>query len=418
MVKRTTEVQTNNSTMSVLNGKKILLGVSGGIAAYKTASLVRLFIKAGAHVQVIMTPASKDFVTPLTLSTLSKNPVHSSFFNEEDDNSQWNNHVELALWADLMLIAPATANTLSKMTNGNCDNLLIATYLSAKCPVYFAPAMDLDMYKHPSIKASFDALKQYKNVMIPAETGELASGLSGEGRMAEPENIIAFLEADLESKLPLKGKKILITAGPTYEAIDPVRFIGNHSSGKMGFDIANEAANLGASVVLVAGPTHFKVKNSTIELINVVSAQEMYDACHLHFNSVDVAIAAAAVADYKPKVVAAQKIKKAPDTFVIELEKTKDILLSLGAIKKKQFLIGFALETENEIENAKLKIQKKNLNLIVLNSLQDKGAGFQTSTNKVTFIDKSFQIEAMQLKAKESVAVDILNKVISHFYEK
>jgi phosphopantothenoylcysteine decarboxylase/phosphopantothenate--cysteine ligase len=401
--------------MSVLNGKKILLGVSGGIAAYKTASLVRLFIKAGAHVQVIMTPASKDFVTPLTLSTLSKNPVHSTFFNQDDEDAVWNNHVELGLWADLMLIAPATANTLSKMATGNCDNLLIATYLSAKCPVYFAPAMDLDMYKHPSTLSSFAALKQFGNTMIPAENGELASGLSGEGRMAEPENIISFLEADLESKLPLKGKKILITAGPTYEAIDPVRFIGNHSSGKMGFDIANEAAKLGAQVVLVTGPTHFKAKNSLVEVVNVVSAQEMYDACHLHYNQVDVAIAAAAVADYKPKVVALQKIKKAADEFSIELEKTKDILASLGVIKKEQFLIGFALETQNEIENAKLKIQKKNLDLIVLNSLQDEGAGFKKETNKVTFIDKNFKIEPMELKSKESVAVDILNKVISHF---
>ncbi|KAF2082151.1 bifunctional phosphopantothenoylcysteine decarboxylase/phosphopantothenate--cysteine ligase CoaBC [Flavobacterium sharifuzzamanii] len=401
--------------MSVLNGKKILLGVSGGIAAYKTATLVRLFIKAGAHVQVIMTPASKDFVTPLTLSTLSKNPVHSSFFNQDDEDEVWNNHVELALWADFMLIAPATANTLSKMATGNCDNLLIATYLSAKCPVYFAPAMDLDMYKHPSTLSSFAALKQYGNIMIPAESGELASGLSGEGRMAEPENIVAFLEADLESKLPLKGKKILVTAGPTYEAIDPVRFIGNHSSGKMGFDIANEAASLGAEVFLVAGPTHYKAKNSLIKTVDVVSAQEMYDACHLYFNEVDAAIAAAAVADYRPKFVADQKIKKNTEEFSIELEKTKDILSSLGAIKKNQFLIGFALETENEIENAKLKIQKKNLDLIVLNSLQDKGAGFKKETNKVTFIDKNFEIEPMELKSKESVAVDILNKVILHF---
>ncbi|OXB21800.1 phosphopantothenoylcysteine decarboxylase [Flavobacterium tructae] len=401
--------------MSVLNGKKILLGVSGGIAAYKTASLVRLFIKAGAHVQVIMTPASKDFVTPLTLSTLSKNPVHSSFFNQDDEDAVWNNHVDLALWADLMLIAPATSNTLSKMTTGNSDNLLVATYLSAKCPVYFAPAMDLDMYKHPSVLSSFTALKSFGNIMIPAESGELASGLSGEGRMAEPENIIAFLEADLESKLPLKGKKILITAGPTYEAIDPVRFIGNHSSGKMGFDLANEAANLGAQVILIAGPTHYKAKNGLVEVINVVSAQDMYDACHAYFNNVDVAIAAAAVADYRPKVVALQKIKKAADEFSIELEKTKDILASLGAIKKNQFLIGFALETENEIENAKLKIQKKNLDLIVLNSLQDEGAGFKKETNKVTFIDQDFKIEPMELKSKESVAVDILNKVVLHF---
>ncbi|MFC4479278.1 bifunctional phosphopantothenoylcysteine decarboxylase/phosphopantothenate--cysteine ligase CoaBC [Flavobacterium chungangensis] len=401
--------------MSVLNGKKILLGVSGGIAAYKTATLVRLFIKAGAHVQVIMTPASKDFVTPLTLSTLSKNPVHSSFFNQDDEEAVWNNHVELALWADFMLIAPATANTLSKMATGNCDNLLIATYLSAKCPVYFAPAMDLDMYKHPSTLSSFTALKQYGNIMIPAESGELASGLSGEGRMAEPENIVAFLEADLESKLPLKGKKILVTAGPTYEAIDPVRFIGNHSSGKMGFDIANEAASLGAEVFLIAGPTHLKAKNSLIKVVDVVSAQEMYDACHLYFNEVDAAIAAAAVADYRPKFVADQKIKKNTVEFSIDLEKTKDILSSLGAIKKNQFLIGFALETENEIENAKLKIQKKNLDLIVLNSLQDKGAGFKKETNKVTFIDKNFEIEPTELKSKESVAADILNKVILHF---
>ena len=403
--------------MSVLSGKRILLGVSGGIAAYKTASLVRLFIKAGAHVQVIMTPASKDFVTPLTLSTLSKNPVYSTFFNEDEEDEKWNNHVEFGLWADLMLVAPATANTLSKMANGTCDNLLIATYLSAKCPVYFAPAMDLDMYKHPSTVASFQALEQFGNIIIPAESGELASGLSGEGRMAEPENIVAFLEADLESKLPLKGKKILITAGPTYEAIDPVRFIGNHSSGKMGFDIAKSAANLGASVILVSGPTHCVVNHTLIQLVKVTSAQEMYDACHQYYADVDVAIAAAAVADYKPKNVANQKIKKAADNFVIELEKTKDILSSLGENKKQQFLIGFALETENEIENAKAKIQKKNLDLIVLNSLQDEGAGFQKTTNKVTFIDKDFKIEPMELKSKEAVADDILNKVIAHFYE-
>ena len=401
--------------MSVLSGKKILLGISGGIAAYKTATLVRLFIKAGAHVQVIMTPASKDFITPLTLSTLSKNPVYSGFYNQEDENGKWNNHVELALWADMMVIAPATANTLSKMTNGTCDNLLIAVYLSAKCPVYFAPAMDLDMYIHPSTLDSFKKLEQFGNTMIPAESGELASGLSGEGRMAEPENIVAFIEADLESRLPLKGQKILITAGPTYEAIDPVRFIGNHSSGKMGFDIALSAANLGASVILVSGPTHCKVSNPLIKVVSVVSAEEMYIACHQFYADVDVAIAAAAVADYRPKNVAQQKIKKAADDFVIELEKTKDILASLGEQKKNQFLIGFALETENEIENTKLKIQKKNLDLIVLNSLQDQGAGFSKPTNKVTFIDKFFNIEPMELKTKEAVADDILNKVISHF---
>ena len=402
--------------MSVLSGKKIVLGVSGGIAAYKTATLVRLFIKAGAHVQVIMTPASKDFVTPLTLSTLSKNPVHSTFYNENDENAVWNNHVELGLWADLIIIAPATANTLSKMATGNCDNLLIATYLSAKCPVYFAPAMDLDMYKHPSTIASFNALKQFGNIMIPAETGELASGLSGEGRMAEPQNIITFLENDLSSKLPLKGKKILITAGPTYEAIDPVRFIGNHSSGKMGFDIAKSAANLGANVVLITGPTHFNLTDNLIEIVRVVSAQEMYDACHSYYDDVDVAISAAAVADYRPKNIALQKIKKTQHSFNIELEKTNDILASLGEVKKNQFLIGFALETENEIENAKLKIQKKNLDLIVLNSLQDDGAGFGKPTNKVTFIDKDFNIEPMELKSKEAVADDILNKVIAYYH--
>ena len=401
--------------MSVLSGKKILLGISGGIAAYKTANLVRLFIKAGAQVQVVMSPASLHFVTPLTLATLSKNPVYSTFYNEEESTGEWNNHVELGLWADLMLIAPATANTLSKMANGNCDNLLIATYLSAKCPVYFAPAMDLDMYKHPSTLDSFHKLKSFGNIIIPAETGELASGLSGEGRMAEPENIIAFLENDILEKLPLKGKKILVTAGPTYEAIDPVRFIGNHSSGKMGFDIANQAANNGAEVILISGPTHFKIDNPLINLVRVTSAQEMYDACHAYYDKVDVAIAAAAVADYKPKNVAHQKIKKNDATFTIELEKTKDILASLGTIKKNQFLIGFALETENEIEHAKLKIQKKNLDLIVLNSLNDEGAGFGKSTNKVTFIDKNFQIEPMDLKSKEAVALDIINKIIQHY---
>lgn len=401
--------------MSVLSGKKIILGVSGGIAAYKSALLVRLFIKAGAQVQVIMTPASLDFVTPLTLSTLSKNPVYSSFFNEEEGNGVWNNHVDLALWADYMIIAPATANTMSKMVNGNCDNLLIATYLSAKCPVYFAPAMDLDMYKHPSTLSSFEALKRFGNTIIPAESGELASGLSGEGRMAEPENIISFLEKDIENKLPLKGKKILVTAGPTYEAIDPVRFIGNHSSGKMGFDIANAAAGLGAQVILVSGPTHLKVNNSSINLIRITSAEEMYNTCHDYFNDVDVAIAAAAVADYRPKNIASQKIKKSDSSFTIELEKTKDILASLGQIKKNQFLIGFALETENEIEHAKQKIQKKNLDLIVLNSLNDSGAGFGKPTNKVTFIDKNFLVEPQELKTKEDVAIDIVNKIITHY---
>jgi phosphopantothenoylcysteine decarboxylase/phosphopantothenate--cysteine ligase len=363
-----------------------------------------------------MSPASLHFVTPLTLATLSKNPVYSTFYDEEEGTGEWNNHVELGLWADLMIVAPATANTLSKMANGNCDNLLIATYLSAKCPVYFAPAMDLDMYKHPSTLDSFLKLKSFGNIIIPAENGELASGLSGEGRMAEPENIITFLENDILDKLPLKGKNILITAGPTYEAIDPVRFIGNHSSGKMGFDIANEAANKGANVILVSGPTYLKVSNSSIELIRVSSAQEMYDVCQEYYKNMDVAIAAAAVADYRPKNVASQKIKKNEATFSIELEKTKDILAALGEQKKNQFLIGFALETENEIEHAKQKIQKKNLDLIVLNSLNDVGAGFGSPTNKVTFISKDFSIEPKELKSKEEVAQDIINKVIQ-FYD-
>lgn len=401
--------------MSVLSGKNILLGISGGIAAYKTATLVRLFIKAGAHVKVIMTPASKDFVTPLTLSTLSKNPVSSSFFNEEDENAVWNNHVELALWADFFVIAPATANTLSKMVSGNVDNLLLAAYLSAKCPVYFAPAMDLDMYKHPSTLHSFESLKGYGNIMIPAESGELASGLSGEGRMAEPENIVDFIEKDIESKLPLKGKNILITAGPTYESIDPVRFIGNHSSGKMGYDIAVAAANEGANVTLVSGPTHLTITNSLIKVVKVTSAEEMYNACHEYFDMADAMVAAAAVADYRPKTVAAQKIKKSESEFAIALEKTKDILSSLGAVKKNQFLIGFALETENEIENAKQKIRKKNLDLIVLNSLNDKGAGFGKATNKVTFIDKNFVTEPLELKTKEEVATDIIKKIKTHY---
>jgi len=411
--------------MSVVSGKKIVLGISGGIAAYKTASLVRLFIKAGAHVQVIMTPASKDFITPLTLSTLSKRPVFSSFYKEQEtldsdvnlpnQNLEWNNHVEIGLWADFMLIAPATANTLSKMANGICDNLLIATYLSAKCPVFFAPAMDLDMYKHPSIIESFKKLKSFGNSIIPAESGELASGLSGEGRMAEPENILAFIENKMESELPLKNKKILITAGPTYEAIDPVRFIGNHSSGKMGYDLALSAANYGASVVLISGPTHLSINHESVQLIKINSAEEMYSQCHNYFKTTDVFIGAAAVADYKPKKPSIHKIKKTEESFVIELEKTKDILESLGSIKQNQFLIGFALETENEIDNAKLKVQKKNLDLIVLNSLQDKGAGFGVTTNKVTFIDSNFNVSPMELKSKEEVANDILIKIIAHY---
>jgi len=400
--------------MSVLRGKKILLGITGGIAAYKTASLVRLFIKAGAQVRVVMTPAAKDFITPLTLSTLSKNEVYSSFTEEEGE--LWNNHVELGLWADIMLIAPATANTLSKMAAGNSDNFLLATYVSAKCPVYFAPAMDLDMYKHPSTKNNFETLKSFGNFMIPAGTGELASGLSGEGRMAEPEEIFQFLEDHLSAFLPLKGKQMMITAGPTYEAIDPVRFIGNHSSGKMGYEIARAAANLGAKVILISGPTHLQISEDHIHLIKVVSAQEMYDAAMAHFEKADVVIAAAAVADYKPETIADQKIKKADETLTIRLTKTQDILRSLGERKRQQKLIGFALETNNELENARAKLQKKNLDFVVLNSLQDKGAGFQNDTNKVSFVFQD-EVKSFGLKPKSEVAVDILNEIINLFDE-
>ncbi|WP_298247867.1 bifunctional phosphopantothenoylcysteine decarboxylase/phosphopantothenate--cysteine ligase CoaBC [uncultured Christiangramia sp.] len=401
--------------MSVLQGKKVLLGITGGIAAYKTASLVRLFVKSGAEVRVVMTQAAKEFITPLTLSTLSKNEVYSSFTSEEDENEQWNNHVELGLWADFMLLAPATASTLSKMASGNSDNILLATYLSAKCEVFFAPAMDLDMYKHPSTTKSFETLQGYGNIMIPSGTGELASGLSGKGRMAEPEEIISFIEDHLSKDLPLRNKKIVITAGPTYEAIDPVRFIGNHSSGKMGFAIALKAAEAGAEVVLIAGPTHLDISHANIELRRVVSTRDMYEAAHAEFENTDVFIAAAAVADYRPKTVANQKIKKNDPSLNLELTKTEDILASLGAIKKDQKLVGFALETNNEEENARKKLEKKNLDFIVLNSLQDTGAGFKGDTNKIRIIYPDRKLE-FDLKSKTEVARDIISEVIKMFH--
>jgi len=402
--------------MSILSGKNILLGITAGIAAYKTASLVRLFIKAGAHVKVVMTPASKDFITPLTLSTLSKNPVVSSFTNDENENDVWNNHVALGLWADLFLIAPATANTLSKMASGNSDNMLLATYLSAKCPIYFAPAMDLDMYKHASTKNSLEILKSFGNVMIPATSGELASGLVGEGRMAEPEEIVSFIENHILSGLPLHNKKVLITAGPTYEAIDPVRFIGNHSSGKMGFEIAKAASQLGAEVLLVTGPTHQNASSNLIKIIPVTSAQEMYNVVHDNFADCDIAVLSAAVADYKPRFVAHKKIKKKDSTLTLELEKTKDILGSLGKIKKNQILVGFALETNNELENAIGKLKSKNLDLIVLNSLNDEGAGFGVATNKVTIIDKNENSVNYGLKSKAEVAQDIMQEILKQYH--
>lgn len=400
----------------MLSGKNILLGITGGIAAYKTTFLVRLMIKAGANVKVILTDSASSFVSPLTLATLSKNPVLSSFVNEEEGSVDWNNHVELGLWADLMLIAPATANTLSKMARGTCDNLLLATYLSAKCPIFFAPAMDLDMYQHPSTKSSIETLQSFGNNMIAATSGELASGLHGEGRMAEPEDILDFITNYLSAGLPLSGEKVLVTAGPTYEVIDPVRFIGNHSSGLMGFELAKAAANLGAQVVLVSGPTHLSVTHTNIKLVRVVSAEEMYDAAHAEYDSVSLAICAAAVSDYRPTTVADQKIKKSQKNLMVELVKNKDILMGLGERKKNQFLVGFALETENELENAKAKLKKKNLDAIVLNSLNDAGAGFRKSTNKITFIDKNSSITAFELKTKAEVADDILNEIVKRMH--
>ncbi|MCA0932165.1 bifunctional phosphopantothenoylcysteine decarboxylase/phosphopantothenate--cysteine ligase CoaBC [Lutimonas saemankumensis] len=401
--------------MSVLSGKKILLGVTAGIAAYKVTFLVRLFIKAGAEVKIVMTPASKDFVTPLTLSTLSKNPVHSTFYDKTDENELWNNHVDLALWADLMVIAPLTANTLAKMADGICDNLLLATYLSAKSTVYFAPAMDLDMYKHETTAKNIGTLEKRGNIFIPPSFGELASGLEGEGRMAEPEEILSFVEEHIKEGMPLRGKRVLITAGPTFEAIDPVRFIGNHSSGKMGFALAEEAASLGAEVVLISGPSQEKLVDGAIQRIDVVSADEMYESTHKYADEVDIAIFSAAVSDFKPKIVSSEKIKKKENSMNLELVRTRDILASVGAKKGKQFLVGFALETENELENAKEKIRNKNLDLIVLNSLNDKGAGFRSDTNKIKLIDKNEKIKSFELKTKKEVASDIFNEIIKHF---
>ena len=395
----------------MLGGKNILLGITGGIAAYKTTFLVRLLIKAGANVKVVLTESASSFVTPLTLATLSKNAVLSSFVDEESGTVSWNNHVELGLWADIMLIAPATANTLSKMANGSCDNLLTATYLSAKCPVYFAPAMDLDMYKHPSTKTTFKKLMSFGNIMIPVASGELASGLIGEGRMAEPEDIVDFIKDHLGKGLPLEGKKVLVTAGPTYEAIDPVRFIGNHSSGLMGYELAKNAAKLGAKVYLISGPSHLSIQHSLIELIKVTSADEMYRETVALYPDVDIAICAAAVADYRPKQIAEQKIKKTSDEFTISLVRNKDILFSLGEMKKNQFLVGFALETENEVDNAIGKLKRKNLDAIVLNSMKDSGAGFGKLTNKISFIDKNLDIKTFGLKTKAEVALDILNEI-------
>lgn len=389
-----------------LQGKKIILGITGGIAAYKMNYLVRDLIKSGAEVKIILTKSAEQFVSALTLSTLSKNKVYTDFY---DENKTWNNHVELALWADLLLIAPCTANTLSKITTGVCDNLLMAVYMSAKCPVVIAPAMDLDMYAHPTVTKNLQTAESFGHLIIPAEFGELASGLVGQGRLAEPETIFSFIKNQFdEAKETFVGKKFLITAGPTYENIDPVRFIGNHSSGKMGFDLAKEAAKRGAKVILISGPSSQKIDNKNITLHKVTSAQEMFDEVFKYYENIDVAIMSAAVADYTPKVKATEKIKKNENELTIELVKNKDILRTMGEQKKNQFLVGFALETQNEEENAKVKLVKKNLDLIVLNSLRDEGAGFANPTNKVKFFTPTEE-QSFSLKSKEEVAKDILN---------
>ncbi|SIQ39648.1 bifunctional phosphopantothenoylcysteine decarboxylase/phosphopantothenate--cysteine ligase CoaBC [Chryseobacterium sp. RU33C] len=395
--------------MSV-SGKKILIAVSGGIAAYKIHFLIRDFVKKGAEVQVIMTPDAENFVTKLSLSTLSRKPVYSDFYS---DNGTWNSHVEMALWADVMIVAPCTANTLSKMVHGMCDNLVIATYMSAKCPVFIAPAMDLDMYAHPSTKNNLELAESFGHSIIPAESGELASGLIGQGRMAEPATIFNAVEhyfnSDIQSR-SLEGKTVLITAGPTYEAIDPVRFIGNHSSGKMGFSLAEEASKRGAKVILISGPSVQTLNNPDVELHKVTSAKEMLDKVFEFYDTIDIGIASAAVADYAPKEVAQEKIKKNDENLTIELVKNPDILKIMGERKTHQFLVGFALETQNEEENAKGKLEKKNLDMIVLNSLRDEGAGFKNDTNKIKIFTKTEKKE-FNLKSKDDVAKDILNFV-------
>ncbi|HCM32749.1 bifunctional phosphopantothenoylcysteine decarboxylase/phosphopantothenate--cysteine ligase CoaBC [Chryseobacterium sp.] len=398
--------------MSV-SGKKILIAVSGGIAAYKVHFLIRDFVKKGAEVQVIMTPDAEHFVTKLSLSTLSKKPVYSDFYG---DNGSWNSHVELALWADIIIVAPCTANTLAKMTHGMCDNLVIATYMSAKCPVFIAPAMDLDMYIHPSTKKNLELAEGFGHTIIPAENGELASGLIGQGRMAEPGTIFNVIEDYFTNSTSiinsLEGKTVLITAGPTYEALDPVRFIGNHSSGKMGFSLAEEASRRGARVILISGPSSQILNDKKVELYKVTSAKEMLAKVFEFYDKIDIGIASAAVADYAPKEIAKEKIKKNDENLTIELVKNPDILKTMGEKKTHQFLVGFALETQNEEENAKGKLEKKNLDMIVLNSLRDEGAGFKNDTNKIKIFTKTEKKE-FDLKSKGEVAKDILNFVES-----
>lgn len=398
----------------MLKGKKIILGVCGGIAAYKSAVLTRLLVKAGAEVKIIMTPSAHHFITPLTLSSLSKNPVLTSF--EKEKTGEWNNHVDLGLWADALIIAPATANTLAKIAHGICDNLLLATYLSARCPVWLAPAMDLDMLQHPSTQNNLEKIRSFGNTLIDPTYGELASGLTGTGRMAEPEDIFQQVEFFFRDGQRLKGKTVLVTAGPTYEAIDPVRFIGNHSSGKMGFAIAEALAQEGASVNLVTGPTDQQTSHPGITVKSVTSAEEMYHACTAVFSTTDITVLAAAVADYRPTVQATEKIKK-NGSLTLELTKTHDIAASLGKLKHNgQFVVGFALETQQEQENALKKLESKNFDLIVLNSLKDAGAGFGHDTNKVTIIDREHKMNSFALKDKKAVAKDIVNAIIENLH--
>ncbi|HEX8547336.1 MAG TPA: bifunctional phosphopantothenoylcysteine decarboxylase/phosphopantothenate--cysteine ligase CoaBC [Cytophagaceae bacterium] len=398
----------------MLHGKKILLGVSGSIAAYKAAFLVRLLVKEGAEVKVVMTASASQFISPLTLSTLSLNPVYSDTINGE--TGEWNNHVELALWADYFLVAPATANTIGKFANGICDNLISAVYFSAKSPVIIAPAMDLDMYLHPAIKENMARLVAFGNKVMNSPHGALASGLIGEGRMPEPEDILKYLSAEITQSQRFRGKKVMITAGPTYEALDPVRYLGNRSTGKMGYEIAAAFALNGAKVTLISGPSKLTAPSSLEKFISVTSAEEMYNASLGYFKDADIVILSAAVADYRPKNISAEKIKKKEDQFQLELIKNIDIAASLGQVKSHQFMVGFALETENEIENAKNKRRNKNLDLIVLNSLKDDGAGFEKDTNKVSVIDQNNKIIDIPLKSKKELAfnlVDIIRNKMS-----
>ena len=395
-----------------MQGKKIIIGITGSIAAYKAAYLTRAFIKQGADVKVIMTPSATSFISPLTLSTLSKHAVYTDVIDDE----AWNNHVDLGLWADVMIVAPATASTISKIANGQSDNIITAVYLSARCPVFIAPAMDLDMWAHPATQRNIELLNKDGNHIIDVGDGELASGLSGKGRMAEPDDIVHTINLFFQKKNDLDGKHVVVTAGPTYEALDPVRYIGNHSSGKMGLAIARECADRGAEVTLILGPSRLEIHNNNIKVIRVTSGEDMYKATEQYHENADIAIFAAAVADYKPKVISNEKIKKKTDSFSLDLVRTIDIAGTLGTKKKKnQIHVGFALETVNEEEHAKGKLEKKNFDLIVLNSLRDPGAGFKSDTNKITIFTSKGSKIAFDLKSKTEVAADIINTIVNNY---